>query len=162
VLRDLRRRGIRAPVLAIGDGVLGFWAAVREVRPGMAEQGGWVHRLANVPDKLPKGLQPRVKRALHAMMYAESRAACEREIARFVAEYGVKYPKAVASLTADQARLLTFFNYPAEHWEHLRSTNPIESTSGTVRLRERPSWRRVCLVGMSIPGAFGLRQPGSA
>jgi putative transposase len=83
------------------------------------------------------GRQPRAKRALHAMMYAESRTACEREIACFVAEYGAKYPKAVASLTTDQARLLTLFDYPAEHWKHLRSTNPIESTFATVRLRER-------------------------
>jgi transposase-like protein len=137
LLRDLQRRGMRAPVLAIGDGALGFWAAVREVWPETAEQRCWVHRLANVLDKLPKGLQPRAKRALHAMMYAESRAACEREITRFVSEYGAKYPKAVASLTTDQARLLTHFDYPAEHWKHLRSTNPIESTFATVRLRER-------------------------
>ena len=137
LLRDLKRRGMRAPVVAIGDGALGFWAAVREVWPETAEQRCWVHRLANVLDKLPKGLQPRAKRALHAMMYAESRVACEREIARFVTEYTAKYPKAVTSLTTDQARLLTYFDYPAEHWTHLRTTNPIESTFATVRLRER-------------------------
>jgi putative transposase len=137
VLRDLKRRGMRAPGLAIGDGALGFWAAVREVWPETAEQRCWVHRIANVLDKLPKGLQPRAKRALHAMMYAESRAACEREIARFATEFTAKYPKAVASLTADQGRLLTHFDYPAEHWKHLRTTNPIESTFATVRLRER-------------------------
>lgn len=137
VLRDLKRRGMRAPVVAIGDGALGFWAAVRDVWPETAEQRCWVHRIANVLDKLPKGLQPRAKRALHAMMYAESRAACEREIARFATEYAAKYPKAVTSLTADQARLLTHFDYPAEHWKHLRTTNPIESTFATVRLRER-------------------------
>jgi putative transposase len=137
LLRDLKRRGMRAPALAIGDGALGFWAAVRAVWPETAEQRCWVHRLANVLDKLPKGLQPRAKRALHAMMYAEARATCEREIIRFAGEYGAKYPKAVASLTADQARLLTHFDYPAEHWTHLRSTNPIESTFATVRLRER-------------------------
>jgi len=137
VLRDLKRRGMRAPVLAIGDGALGFWAAVREVWPETAEQRCWVHRIANVLDKLPKGLQPRAKQALHAMLYAESRSACEREIRRFTAEYGAKYPKAVAVLTTDQERLLTLFAYPAEHWTHLRTTNPIESTFATVRLRER-------------------------
>lgn len=137
VLRDLKRRGMRAPILAIGDGALGFWAAVREVWPETAEQRCWVHRIANVLDKLPKSLQPRAKQALHAMLYAETRVACEWEIRRFTAEYGVKYPKAVAALTTDHERLLTLFNYPAEHWKHLRTTNPIESTFATVRLRER-------------------------
>jgi putative transposase len=136
VLRDLKRRGLRAPVLAIGDGALGFWAAVREVWPETAEQRCWVHRIANVLDKLPKGLQPRAKQALHEIMYAETRAAAEREITRFAQEYQAKYPKAVASLTVDQDRLLAYFNYPAEHWKHLRTTNPIESTFATVRLRE--------------------------
>src|SRR5213594_4287134 len=136
VLRDLKRRGLRAPVLAIGDGALGFWAAVREVWPETTEQRCWVHRLANVLDKLPKSLQPRAKQALHEMMQAESREAAEREIGRFAREYGAKYPKAVASLTVDQDRLLAYFDYPAEHWKHLRTTNPIESTFATVRLRE--------------------------
>ena len=136
VLRDLKRRGLRAPVLAIGDGALGFWAAVREVWPETAEQRCWVHRIANVLDKLPKRLQPRAKQALHEIMYAETRAAAEEEIARFVQEYDTKYPKAVASLTTDQDRLLAYFDYPAEHWKHLRTTNPIESTFATVRLRE--------------------------
>jgi transposase-like protein len=136
VLRDLKRRGMRAPALAIGDGALGFWAAVREVWPETAEQRCWVHRIANVLDKLPKALQPRAKQALHAMLYAETRTVCEREIRRFTAEYGAKYPKAVAALTTDQERLLTLFDYPAEHWKHLRTTNPIESTFSTVRARE--------------------------
>jgi putative transposase len=136
VLRDLKRRGLRAPVLAIGDGALGFWAAVREVWPETAEQRCWVHRIANVLDKLPKSLQPRAKQALHEIMYAETRAAAEREITRFAQEYEAKYPKAVASLTVDQDRLLAYFDYPAEHWKHLRTTNPIESTFATVRLRE--------------------------
>src|SRR2546425_407830 len=136
VLRDLKRRGLRAPVLAMGDGALGFWAAVREVWPETAEQRCWVHRLANVLDKLPKSLQPRAHQALHEIMYAETRAAAEREIGRFAREYGAKYPKAVASLTVDQDRLLAYFDYPAEHWKHLRTTNPIESTFATVRARE--------------------------
>jgi transposase-like protein len=136
VLRDLKTRGLGAPVLAIGDGALGFWAAVREVWPETAEQRCWVHRLANVLDKLPKSLQPRAKRALHEIMNAETRATAEQGIARFATEYGAKYPKAIAALTTDHARLLTYFDYPAEHWKHLRTTNPIESTFATVRLRE--------------------------
>ncbi len=136
VLRDLKQRGLRAPVLAIGDGALGFWAAVRDVWPETAEQRCWVHRIANVLDKLPKSLQPRAKQALHEIMYAETRAAAEREIARFGQTHAAKYPKAVASLTVDQERLLAYFDYPAEHWKHLRTTNPIESTFATVRLRE--------------------------
>jgi len=136
LLRDLTRRGLRAPVLAIGDGALGFWAAVREVWPETREQRCWVHRIANVLDKLPRSLQPRAKQALHEMMYAETRAAAAREITRFTQEYGAKYPKAVASLTVDQDRLLAHFDYPAAHWKHLRTTNPIESTFATVRLRE--------------------------
>jgi putative transposase len=136
LLRDLKRRGLRAPVLAIGDGALGFWAAVRDVWPETAAQRCWVHRIANVLDKLPKRLQPRAKQALHAIMYAETRASAEREIGRFAQEYSAKYPKAVASLTVDQDRLLAYFEYPAAHWKHLRTTNPIESTFATVRLRE--------------------------
>ena len=136
VLRDLKRRGLRAPVLAIGDGALGFWAAVRDVWPETAEQRCWVHRIANVLDKLPRRLQPRARQALHEIMRAETRAAAEGDITRFAQEYGAKYPKAVASLTVDQDRLLAFFDYPAEHWKHLRTTNPIESTFATVRLRE--------------------------
>jgi putative transposase len=136
LLRDLKRRGLRAPVLAIGDGALGFWAAVRDVWPETAEQRCWVHRIANVLDKLPKSLQPRAKQALHAIMYAATRASAEQEIGRFAQEYSAKYPKAVASLTVDQDRLLAYFKYPAEHWKHLRTTNPIESTFATVRLRE--------------------------
>src|SRR5262245_55075388 len=95
VLRDLKRRGLRAPVLAVGDGALGFWAAVREVWPETAAQRCWVHRIANVLDKLPKSLQPRAKHALHEIMYAETRAGAEEGIARFATEYGATYPKAV-------------------------------------------------------------------
>jgi putative transposase len=136
VLRDLKRRGLRAPVLAVGDGALGFWAAVRDVWPETAEQRCWVHRIANVLDKLPKSLQPRAKQALHEIMYAETRAAAAQGIIAFGEAYGAKYPKAVASLTVDQDRLLAYFDYPAAHWKHLRTTNPIESTFATVRLRE--------------------------
>jgi transposase-like protein len=120
----------------VGDGALGFWAAVRDVGPETAEQRCWVHRIANVLDKLPKSLQPRAKQALHEIMYAETRAAATQGIADFGEAYGTTYPKAVASLTVDQDRVLAYFDYPAAHWKHLRTTNPIESTFATVRLRE--------------------------
>ena len=137
VLRDLKRRGLRAPVVAVGDSALGFWAAVGAVWPETREQRCWVHRLANVLDKLPKRLQPKAKQALHAIMNAPTRAEAEAGIETFAAEYDAKYPKAVASLRRDQALLLTFFDYPAEHWRHLRTTNIIESPFATVRLRQR-------------------------
>jgi putative transposase len=137
LLRDLKRRGMAAPVVAVGDGALGFWAAAREVWPATREQGCWVHKLVNVLDKLPPRLQPRAKRALHEMMYAECRADCETARARFAAEFQPKYAKAVESLTANWERLVTFFDFPAEHWKHLRTTNVIESPFATVRLRER-------------------------
>src|SRR6202045_31886 len=138
LLRDLKRRGMTTPPLvAVGDGALGFWAAAREVWPETREQGCWCHKLGNVLDKLPQRLQPRAKRTLHEMMYAECRADCEAARARFEAEYQPKYPKALESLTAKWERLVTFFDFPAEHWKHLRTTNVIESPFATVRLRER-------------------------
>jgi putative transposase len=137
LLRGLKRRGMKAPVVAVGDGALGFWAAVREVWPETREQRCWVHRLVNVLDKLPKRLQPKAKQALHEILYAESRKHAEQGIHRFAQEYEAKYPKAVASLRKDQDKLLTFFDLPAEHWQHLRTTNVIESPFATVRLRQR-------------------------
>jgi putative transposase len=137
VLRELKRRGMRAPELAIGDGALGFWAAVRDVWPETREQRDWVHRIANVLDKLPKRLQPKAKAALQNIMKAESRESAEKDIEAFREEYGAKYPKAVATLTRDQHKLLTFFDFPAEHWLHIRTSNPIESAFATVRLRQR-------------------------
>jgi transposase-like protein len=137
VLRDLKRRGMSAPVLAIGDGNLGFWAALREVYPETQEQRCWKHKLANVLDKLPKRLQPRAKEMLREIMYAPNRESALEEIERFSEEYGARYLKAVETLTKDQERLLTFFDFPAEHWIHLRTTNPIESTFSTVKARTR-------------------------
>jgi putative transposase len=137
VLRDLKRRGMVAPVLAVGDGALGFWAAAREVWPETRAQGCWCHKLSNVLDKLPQRLQPRAKRALHEMMYAARRSDCEAARVRFEAEYQAKYPKAMDSLSANWERLVSFFDFPAEHWKHLRTTNVIESPFATVRLRER-------------------------
>jgi len=137
VLRHLKSRGLRAPLLAIGDGALGFWQAVRDVWPETREQRCWVHRLANVLDKLPKRLQGQAKRALHDIMQAETRVEAEAHIEQFAAAYQAKYPKAVSSLRRDQEGLLAFYDFPAEHWQHIRSTNAIESAFATVRLRTR-------------------------
>ena len=142
LLRDLKRRGLPAPLLAIGDGALGFWAAVRKVYPQTKGQRCWVHKIRNVLSKLPKRLQKRAKAILHedyghACMDAENRESALEEIHHFESEYGAKYPKAVECLTSDQDSLLTFFDFPGHHWIHLRTTNPIESTFSTVRARTR-------------------------
>ncbi len=137
VLRDLKRRGMRAPALAICDGALGFWAAVREVWPEFREQRCWVHRIANVLDQLPTRLQPQAKRALHELRSAERRASCEATMQRFAQDSEAKYPKAVTALFEDVPRLLTHFDFPAAPWKHIRTTNPIESTFATVKLRTR-------------------------
>jgi transposase-like protein len=137
LLRDLKRRGMRAPALAIGDGALGFWAAVRNVWPETKEQRCWVHRIANVLDKLPESVQPKAKKALHEVMNAPTRAKAEEAIGAFKDAFIDKYPKAVSSLTTDSERLLTFYDFPAAHWRHIRTTNPIESSFSTVRLRTR-------------------------
>jgi len=137
LLRDLKRRGMTAPVLAMGDGNLGFWAALREVFPETKEQRCWKHKIANVLDKLPKRLQPKAKDQLHQIMYAPDRESALEEIAVFEEEYGTRYAKAVETLTKDQDRMLTFFDFPAEHWLHLRTTNPIESAFATVKARTK-------------------------
>ena len=137
LLRELQRRGMRAPVLAVGDGALGFWAAVRDVWPATRVQRDWCHKLANVLDQLPQGLQPKAKRALREIMYAETRAVADELIDRFATVYGAKYPKAAACLVGDRDALLTHFDLPAEHWLHVRTTNPVESPFATVRLRQR-------------------------
>jgi transposase-like protein len=137
VLQDLKRRGLPAPRLAIAEGALGFWAALRQVYPEASEQRCWVHKVANVLDKLPQRLQPRAKSQLHEIMRAPDRASALAELARFQAEYGDKYPKAVECLSKDQETLFTFLDYPAAHWIHLRSTNAIESTFATVKARTR-------------------------
>ena len=134
-LRDLTRRGMNSPLLAIGDGALGFWKAVGDVWPETQEQRCWVHRLANVLDKLPKRLQSKAKPALHEIMNADTKENTEEMIERFARDYEAKYPKAVASLRRHEEKLLPFFDFPAEHWLHIRSTNAIESSFATVRLR---------------------------
>lgn len=137
VLRDLKRRGMAAPTLAIGDGNLGFWAALRDVFPETKEQRCWKHKIANVLDRLPKRLQTKAKEQLHEIMYAADRESALKEIAVFKKEYSARYAKAVETLTKDQDRMLTFFDFPAEHWLHLRTTNPIESTFATVKARTK-------------------------
>lgn len=137
VLRDLQRRGLEAPRLAIGDGALGFWKALREVWPKAAEQRCWVHRTANVLDKLPKRLQPRAKKHLHEIFQAETKESAEEQVRSFEREYSDRYPKAVDSLVKDKEKLLTFYDFPAAHWQTIRSTNVIESAFATVKLRQR-------------------------
>jgi len=137
LLRECKRRGMRAPVLAVGDGALGFWAALREVFPETKAQRDWVHKVANTLDCLPKSAQPAARKALAQIRDAEDREHAEQAIAEFAAAYGAKYPKAVAKITGDQEQLLAFYGFPAEHWIHLKTSNPIESTFSTVRLRTR-------------------------
>ena len=136
LLLDLKRRGLEVPPkLAVGDGALGFWTALRQVYGQTREQRCWVHKTANVLNKLPKSLQGKAKAHLQDIWMAETRADAEDAFDFFIKAYGAKYDKAVECLTKDRDRLLTFYDVPAEHWKHVRSTNPIESTFATVRLR---------------------------
>ena len=137
LLRDCKRRGMRAPVLAVGDGALGFWAALREVFPDTREQRCWFHKIANVLAALPKSAHPGAKKALAEIWNAEDREHARRAVAAFKLAYGAKFGKAVAKVTDDLDELLAFYDFPAEHWVHLRTTNPIESTFATVRHRTR-------------------------
>jgi putative transposase len=137
LLRDAKRRGMRAPVLAVGDGALGFWAALRDVFPDTREQRCWFHKSGNVLAALPKSAHPGAKKALAEIWGAEDKEQAQAAAKAFVDTYGAKFPRAVAKITDDLPQLLAFFDYPAEHWVHLRTTNPIESTFATVRLRQR-------------------------
>jgi putative transposase len=137
VLRDLRRRGMRAPVVAVGDGALGLWAALRDVFPATRHQRDWVHKLANVLGCLPTSVQAGARRALAEVRDAADRDHAERAIEAFARDDGVKWPKAVAKITDDTEELLCFFDFPAEHWLHLKTSNPIESTFSPVRAQTR-------------------------
>ena len=128
---------MRAPVLAVGDGALGFWAALREVFPTTREQRCWFHKIANVLGALPKSAHPGAKRALAEIWNAEDRRYALDAARAFEATYGAKFPKAVAKISDDVDTLLAFYDFPAEHWIHLRTTNPIESRFGTVRHRTK-------------------------
>jgi putative transposase len=135
MLRDLKKRGMRAPILAIGDGALGFWGAVRDVFPKTRHQRDWVHKTKNVLDSLPKSVHGRAKKAIHEITEAENKAEAEKAIKEFSGEFGRKWPKAAAKIADEKEALLAYYDYPAEHWRHLRTTNPIESPFATVRAR---------------------------
>src|SRR5262245_22524023 len=136
LLLDVQARGLTLdPKVTVGDGALGFWKAVRQVWPEVREQRCWVHKTANVLDKLPKGVQPKAKEMLHAIYQAPGRAEADKAFDLFVRTYEAKYPKATECLAKDRKELLTFYDFPAEHWLHLRTTNAIESVFATVRLR---------------------------
>lgn len=135
LLRDCKCRGMKAPVLAVGDGALGFWAAVRDVFPKTAHQRDWVHKCANVLDCLPKSIHPQAKRMLTEIHHAENKPSAALAVDAFAAEFGAKWPKAVEKITKDRDALLAFYDYPAEHWKHLRTSNAIESTFSPVRAR---------------------------
>ena len=138
ILRDLQRRGLKAgPRLAVGDGALGFWRALEEVFPEVCEQRCWVHKTANILDKLPKRVQPDAKRMIHEMYLSGTLADAEKAYQDFVRQYQAKYPKAVECLVKDKEVMFAFYDFPAEHWLHLRTTNPIESMFSTVRHRTR-------------------------
>ena len=135
LLLDLKQRGLSTPPkLAVGDGALGFWAALREVYPTTREQRCWVHKTANVLNKMPKALQSKAKSDLHPIWLAETRGAATKAFDHFLEKYGTKYEAACNCLSKDREALLAFYDFPAEHWSHLRTTNPIESTFATIRL----------------------------
>lgn len=136
LLASLKERGLEAaPELAVGDGALGFWAALAEEFPGTRIQRCWVHKTANVLNALPKSQQVEAKNEIQEIWMAATKADAEKAFDHFEKRYGARYPKAVECLAKDRERLLTFYDFPAEHWKHLRTTNPIESTFATVRLR---------------------------
>jgi putative transposase len=135
LLRDLKRRGMAAPALAVGDGALGFWAAVRDVFPQTRWQRDWVHKISNILDSMPKSVHRRAKKAIREITEAENKKEAIKAIDAFACEFGVKWPKAVKKVTEEKELLLAYYDYPAEHWIHLRTTNPIESAFAPVRAR---------------------------
>jgi transposase-like protein len=150
LLLDVKARSLKVdPKLAIGDGALGFWKALPQIYPTTREQRCWVHKTANVLDKLPKRLQPEAKEKIHEIWMASTRADAEKAFDLFLKTYEAKYPKATQCLAKDREKLLEFYDFPAEHWSHLRTTNPIESTFATVRLRttrtKGSGTRKACL-----------------
>lgn len=138
LLLDVKARGLSVdPQLATGDGALGFWKALAQVFPKTREQRCWVHKTANVLDKLPKRIQPVAKDLIHQIWMADTRQHASEAFDQFLASYGAKYSQAIECLSKDRDQLLVFYDFPAEHWKHLRTTNPIESTFATVRLRTK-------------------------
>ena len=136
ILLDLKQRGLNTPPkLAVGDGALGFWAALNEAFPNTKRQRCWVHKMANILDKLPKSLQPKAKSMIHEMYMAETKENTLKAYDHFIKTFDAKYPKAVKILTKDKDDLFNFYDFPAEHWIHIRTTNPIELAFATIRLR---------------------------
>ena len=153
LLRDIKRRGLTiAPELAIGDGAMGFWSAVEKEFPKTQYQRCWVHKTVNILNKLPKSLQTHAKSKLHDIYMAPGKEQAEVAYKDFIAAYEAKYPKAVECLTKDKGKLLTFYSFPAEHWCHIRSTNPIESTFATIKHRTRQA--RGCYSRKTVLCAF--------
>lgn len=145
MIRKLKAQGLKIPKLFIGDGAMGFWAAARQAFPGVKEQRCWVHKTRNVLDKLPKSQHKQAKSMLHAIYNADSRKEAEKEFDKFLEVYGDMYPKATECLQKDRGQLLTFYEFPAAHWTHIRTTNPIESPFATTKLRSaktRGNWGR--------------------
>jgi transposase-like protein len=139
VLLKLKSRGMNIPEVAIGDGAMGFWAALEEVYPESRQQRCWMHKTLNVLNCLPKSVQAKAKQALHAIWQAESRAEAEKAFDLFIETYEPKYPKAATCLQKDHEELLSFYDFPAQHWQSIRTSNPIESTFGTIRHRTKRS-----------------------
>jgi transposase-like protein len=139
VLLKLKSRGMNAPRLGIGDGAMGFWAALDEIYPETRHQRCWMHKTGNVLNAVPKSIQPKVKQALHEIWQAESRDDADNAFDLFIQTYEAKYPKATLLLEKDREELLNFYDFPAQHWQSLRTTNPIESTFGTIRHRTKRS-----------------------
>lgn len=137
LLRRMKTQNLKAPKLFIGDGALGFWSAARQVFPGVKEQRCWVHKTANVLDKLPKSQQKQAKTMIQDIYMASTRKEALLNYDRFISVYKDKYPKAVICLEKDKDRLFAFYDFPAAHWIHIRTTNPIESTFATARLRSK-------------------------
>ena len=139
VLLKLKSRGMNIPELAIGDGAMGFWAALEEVYPESRQQRCWMHKTINVLNCLPKSVQSKAKQALHAIWQAETKEAAEKAFELFIETYEPKYPKATKCLQKDHEELLAFYDFPAQHWQSIRTSNPIESTFGTIRHRTKRS-----------------------
>ena len=137
VLLDLKARGMNSPKLAIGDGAMGFWAALDEVYPKTRQQRCWLHKTMNVLNCVPKSVQPKMTQALHNIWQAETREKAESAFDTFIQIYEPKYPKAALCLHKDRDELLAFYDFPAQHWQSIRTTNPIESTFGTIRHRTK-------------------------
>ena len=158
LLRDCKRRGMRAPVLAAGDGALGFWGALREVFPDTREQRCWFHKIANVLGALPKSAHPGAKKALAEIWNAEDKQHARAAVKSFDAAYGAKFPKAAAKITDDVEELLAFYDYPAEHWIHLRTTNPIVILSRSQGVVDVVDEHRRSPI---LPGGRGYLPPSS-